>query len=84
MVPSSFDRNHTFFILGTDPVNYWWYHYEERKLLNELRFRMLGLTTIEPRIDNYVSLDPSKRDQYGMPFIKRAIFLQFSGYSQNS
>ena len=79
MVPSAEERKHTFFILGTDPVNYWWYHYEERKLLDELRFRMLGLTTMEPRIDNHVSLDLSKLDSYGMPLLK----VQFSYSSQD-
>lgn len=74
MVPSSADRNHTFFIFGTDPVQYWWYHYEERKLLDELRFRMLGLTTMEPRYDNYISLDTGKRDRFGMPLSR----VQFS------
>ncbi|MDQ0877363.1 type 1 glutamine amidotransferase [Paenibacillus sp. V4I3] len=79
MVPSSVERKHTFFILGTDPVNYWWYHYEERKLLDELRFRMLGLTTMEPRVDNHVSLDLSKLDSYGMPLLK----VQFSYSTQD-
>jgi choline dehydrogenase-like flavoprotein len=79
MVPSAADRKYIIFTLGTDPVEYWWYHYKERELLDELRLGFFGLATIEQRFENQVSLDPVRRDSFGVPFLK----VQFSYSSQD-
>ncbi|MFC4768665.1 GMC oxidoreductase [Effusibacillus consociatus] len=79
MVPSTTDRKFMFFILGSDPLEYFWYQYEEKKLREELRLRFHGLATIEPRPENHVTLDPTRRDQYGVPLLK----VQFSYSDQD-
>ncbi|MDQ0900668.1 GMC oxidoreductase [Paenibacillus sp. V4I7] len=79
MVPSAENRKYMFFTLGTDPLEYWWYHYEERKLLDELNLGFFGLATLESRFENHVSLDPNRRDPYGVPLLK----VQFSYSSQD-
>ena len=56
--------------LGTDPVDYYWYAYQEKPLLNELSFRFFGLVTTEPQDTNRVYLDQSTKDQYGMPRVQ--------------
>ncbi|MFC4768658.1 GMC oxidoreductase [Effusibacillus consociatus] len=67
LIPRSEDRSYQLQIAGTDPYKYYWYHYKERPLQEELRFSVLGFGKVEPRVENRVTLDPARRDEYGMP-----------------
>ncbi|WP_255570274.1 GMC oxidoreductase [Cohnella sp. CFH 77786] len=53
--------------IGPDPEQYYWYAYEEKPYLNELRFRFYCQGTMEPQFDNHVYLVPGTEDEYGVP-----------------
>ncbi|MFC4768666.1 GMC oxidoreductase [Effusibacillus consociatus] len=69
LVPSSVDRNYQL-LAFTD----FWSHYEEKPLRKEVNFELHGYGVVEPRVDNYISLDPRRRDEYGVPMLN----VQFS------
>lgn len=49
---------------------YYIYKYEEEPLLKELDIRIFGAGKIESRFENYVDLDPNRKDEYGVPKIQ--------------
>lgn len=70
MIPGSDGAKHIVFVLGPDPLEYYWYAYQEKQFMVELKLRLIGLGSIEARADNYISLDPSTKDEYGVPKLK--------------
>ena len=57
------------------PNGYFWHQkYKEEPLLDELQFGISAFGKVESRFENYVSLDPYKKDEYGVPEIQ----VQFS------
>ncbi|WP_307445154.1 GMC oxidoreductase [Paenibacillus sp. V4I3] len=68
-VPGSAERNYQLQIFSD-----YWYDYKERPLLKKEPLEVHGYGVVEPRADNYVSLDPVQRDAYGVPNIN----VQFS------
>lgn len=67
LIPQSDDRLYQLQIHGTDPFEYYWYQYKERPLLEELRFSVIGFGKVESRFENYVTLNPREKDEYGVP-----------------
>ena len=64
----------TVFVPGTAERNYqlqvfndYWYDYKEIPLLEKYPLEVHGYGIVEPRADNFVSLDPIHRDAYGIP-----------------
>ncbi|MCA0757201.1 GMC family oxidoreductase [Paenibacillus sp. N4] len=52
---------------GTSPFDYFWYAYEQKPLLSELKFRMVSAGPVEQRYENHVFLEPGTEDEYGIP-----------------
>jgi choline dehydrogenase-like flavoprotein len=68
-IPGSAERNYQ--LIGFSDF---FYHYTERLLLKTARIIVKAYGIVEPRFENYVSLDPLKRDAYGVPLLN----IQFS------
>lgn len=47
-----------------------WSQYEEKPISDKLVVDLLGFGKVEPRYENKVSLDPGRRDDYGVPLIR--------------
>lgn len=47
-----------------------WHQYQEIPLREELQISMTGFGAVEPRYENKVSLDPVRRDEYGLPQLR--------------
>ncbi|MDQ0900664.1 GMC oxidoreductase [Paenibacillus sp. V4I7] len=69
VVPGSAERNYQ--LIGFSDF---FYHYMERPLLKTTRIVVKVYGIVEPRFENHVSLDPLKRDAYGVPLLN----IQFS------
>ena len=52
---------------GTSPFDYFWYAYEQKPLLNELKFRFVSAGPVEQRYENRVVLEPGTENEYGVP-----------------
>ncbi|WP_332631945.1 GMC oxidoreductase [Halalkalibacter flavus] len=52
---------------GADQWYLWYPQYEEKPLLDELLIGISAFGRVESRFENYVTLDPHERDQYGVP-----------------
>ncbi|NOU90600.1 GMC family oxidoreductase [Paenibacillus sp. LMG 31460] len=63
-LPGSVERNYQLQIF-----NDYYYDYTEKPLLKKEPMEMHGYGIVEPRADNYVSLDPNQRDAYGVPLL---------------
>ncbi len=63
---------------GTDPFDYFWYSYEDKPILDELKFRFVCTGTVEPRYENHVYLEPGTEDEYGIPRLQVNFSLQQS------
>jgi choline dehydrogenase-like flavoprotein len=68
LIPGSEKRLYQIHILG--PGNYRWVQFKVEPLQKESEFAIIALGKIEPRYENQISLDPLKRDDYGVPEIK--------------
>lgn len=69
LVPQAEDR--PFQIQLSGPRSYYWYHYEEKPLPVEWDIGFFaGFGVVEPRIENRLSLNPLRRDEYGVPEIQ--------------
>jgi gluconate 5-dehydrogenase len=66
-IPIPENRRLIMYGFGTDPFDYFWYSFEEKPLLEELKFRFVCGGVVEARYENHVYLDPSTRDEYGVP-----------------
>lgn len=66
-IPIPKDRRQVIYGFGTSPFDYFWYDYEEKPLLDELKFRFFCIGTIEPQYANRVYLVPDTQDEYGVP-----------------
>ena len=69
VVPGSSERNYQ--LIGFSDF---FYHYTKKPLLKETRIVTKVYGIVEPRYENHVSLDPLKRDAYGVPLLN----IQFS------
>lgn len=68
LVPSTAKRPYQVQIQG--PGQYYWYHDMAKVLQEEWNFNFFGgFGTVESRFDNKVYLDPTRRDEYGVPQI---------------
>lgn len=67
LIPQTNERNYQIQVFGPDALNYYWYHYKTKPLMDEVEFRLDSFAVVEPRPDNYVSLDPNRIDEYGVP-----------------
>ncbi|SFF33495.1 Choline dehydrogenase [Paenibacillus algorifonticola] len=65
LVPGQIDRPYQIQIVG--PGDYPWVQYAEQPLQEKWNFFLGTLGKVEARYDNYVSLDPVKRDEDGVP-----------------
>jgi choline dehydrogenase-like flavoprotein len=65
LVPGQHDRPYQIQIVG--PGDYPWVQYAEQPLQEKWSFFLVTLGKVEARYDNYVSLDPVKRDEDGVP-----------------
>lgn len=79
MIPDSVYQKFMIAMVGIDPLDYFWYHYKEKPLLEDVRLRLYGLGVKEPQFANGISLDPARLDEYGMPLLN----VQFSYSSQD-
>ena len=75
IIPRTKDRRYELYLTAAGP--YFWYHYRNEPLQNELPIGGVCLGMVEPQYHNYVALDWNKKDEYGVPEIK----VQFT-YSQ--
>ncbi|WP_082614678.1 GMC oxidoreductase [Paenibacillus sp. Soil787] len=64
LLPQTEERPYQIQMYG--PGQYYWYHYKTEPLQQEWRVDMQASGKVESRYENYVSLDPQKRDEYGM------------------
>jgi gluconate 5-dehydrogenase len=53
--------------MAPDPEEYYWYAYQDKPYLNQLKFRFYCQGTMEPRFENHVFLVPGTEDVYGVP-----------------
>ncbi|MGM7724430.1 GMC oxidoreductase [Metabacillus sp. Hm71] len=69
LVPYSKDRPYQLQLGG--PLGYDWYHYKEKPRLNIWDIGFYGaFGKVESRFENQVTLDPIRRDEYGVPIIQ--------------
>ncbi|MDQ8737118.1 GMC oxidoreductase [Paenibacillus sp. LHD-38] len=66
-IPIPKDRRQVIYGFGTSPFEYFWYNYEEKPLLEELKFRFFCIGTVEAQYENSVFLMPGTHDEYGVP-----------------
>lgn len=58
-------------VLMTGPEAFYWYPISvERPLSGETTVNFYGYGKVEPRFDNWITLNPDKIDEYGVPEIK--------------
>ncbi len=67
LIPNSQERPYQIQMHG--PRYYFWYHYQEKPLLNEWKIELLGSGEVETRFDNYLTLNDARTDEFGVPFI---------------
>jgi choline dehydrogenase-like flavoprotein len=70
LIPSSINKPFQLQIQGTDPFNYFWYHFEERPIEPILKLAIMGFGIVESRYENRLSLNYSSVDEYGIPKLK--------------
>jgi len=63
-------------VLLDGPMGYQFYHDKQTPFQEEMDALIAGFGTVEPRYENKVTLDPYKRDEYGMPELQ--IHLDYS------
>lgn len=68
LIPGNEDRPYQIQIQGSDGYN--WRQYQEIPVRNDLSMIISGSAPIESRFENYVFLDPLRRDSYGMPILR--------------
>jgi len=69
LVPSTRERPYQIQLRG--PNEYFWYQpYQERPLLHELKINFLCSGEITPRFENKVTLDPYRKDEFGVPEVQ--------------
>ncbi|MGF7031812.1 choline dehydrogenase-like flavoprotein [Paenibacillus mucilaginosus] len=69
MIPQS--RENPYSVLLTGPEAFYWYPVAfERPVQTETAVNFYGYGKIEPRYENRITLDPYKKDEYGVPEIK--------------
>jgi choline dehydrogenase-like flavoprotein len=69
VIPSSQYKPYQIQLRG--PKDYFWYQpYQEKPLLDELVIDFLCFGAVESRFDNKITLNPYKRDEYGVPEIQ--------------
>src|SRR5206468_2276673 len=66
-IPILDDRRFIIYGFGTDPFEYYWYSFDKKPLLDELKFRFTCVGPVEARYENRVYLDPTNRDEFGVP-----------------
>lgn len=54
-------------VLVEGPIDYQFYHDKQIPFQEEMDVFIGGFGTVEPRYENKVTLDPYRRDEYGMP-----------------
>jgi choline dehydrogenase-like flavoprotein len=52
------------------PLDYQFYHDKQIPFHEEMEVSIEGFGTVEPRYENKITLDPHRRDEYGMPEIQ--------------
>ncbi|MBD0384073.1 GMC oxidoreductase [Paenibacillus sedimenti] len=65
LIPQTDERPYQIQMYG--PGQYYWYHYKTEPLQQEWGVNFQASGKVESRYENYVSLDPETRDEYGMP-----------------
>ena len=71
MIPQSVERPYQFEIIGPQGRAYYRYpRYEVQPLFEDVSFDILGFGVVEPRYENCVSLDPSRRMPMEFPRFK--------------
>lgn len=65
LYPSSEDRKNQLLCISDN----WYYNHVKTPVQEKLKLGLQGYGVVEPRFDNKVSLDPEKRDEYGVPKI---------------
>lgn len=65
LIPQTEERPYQIQMYG--PGQYYWYHYKTEPLQQEWGVDLQASGKVESRYENYVSLDPERRDEYGMP-----------------
>ncbi|MCA0754811.1 GMC family oxidoreductase N-terminal domain-containing protein [Paenibacillus sp. N4] len=68
IIPQTDDRPFQLQLHG--PGDYYRYHYEAKPIREQWSLGLLGFGEVEPRFENRLSLDPLKRDEYGIPEIQ--------------
>lgn len=63
-VPGSADRSYQLMVFSD-----LYYHYKEKPLSDIVNLKLHGYGIIEPRVDNFVYLDPVRRDEYNVPLL---------------
>ncbi|MFC5649781.1 GMC oxidoreductase [Paenibacillus solisilvae] len=69
MIPQKQDSPYS--VLMTGPEGFYWYPVTiERPFTSETLVNFYGYGKVEPRYDNRITLNPNKRDEYGVPEIQ--------------
>jgi choline dehydrogenase-like flavoprotein len=69
LIPSRLGRPYQIQIRG--PGEYFWYQpYEEKPFLEDLEVNFLCFGEVEPRFENKITLDPHRKDEFGVPEIQ--------------
>ncbi|WP_426445715.1 GMC oxidoreductase [Paenibacillus sp. S-38] len=69
MVPQS--RETPYSVLLTGPESFYWYPVAfERPIQSETTVNFYGYGKIQPRYENHIALDPTRKDEYGVPEVK--------------
>lgn len=66
-IPIPDNRRQIIYGFGTSPFDYFWYDYQEKPLLEELKFRFFCVGMVEPQYDNHIYLVAGTEDEYDMP-----------------
>lgn len=64
LIPQTEERPYQIQMYG--PGQYYWYHYKTEPLQQEWGVDLQASGKVESRYENYVSLDPVRKDEYGM------------------
>jgi hypothetical protein len=71
LVPETEERPFQVHLLGPGKNSeYYAYKYEQEPLMKEFDIDLYGIAKLEPRYDNYLTLDPNRKDEFGVPLIQ--------------
>ncbi|MDQ1005281.1 choline dehydrogenase-like flavoprotein [Neobacillus niacini] len=69
LIPSTRERHYQIQLRG--PNGYFWYQpYQVKPFVHELEITFFGSGEVEPRFENKVTLDPNRKDEFGVPEVQ--------------